>query len=150
MADIKLRFIEGVGWVSEAICKFTWSRWSHVEAWTPEGYLGAQTEGGVQIRPYDYCKVKAEAFATYSLPEADAQKVLEFLRAQIGKPYDFKAIAGFLFHRDWVAAAHWFCSELQAAAPDIAAHSPLLKVDQHKDNRISPGMLAMSPRLNWC
>jgi uncharacterized protein YycO len=42
-------------------------------------------------------------------PAADA-----WLRAQLGKPYDWTGILGFLFWRDWQDDAAWWCSEAGA------------------------------------
>ena len=43
-------------------------------------------------------------------PAADA-----WLRAQLGKPYDWTGILGFLFWRDWQDDDAWWCSEAAAA-----------------------------------
>lgn len=39
-----------------------------------------------------------------------------FLEAQISKPYDFTALLGIFFHRNWQEDDSWFCSELVEAA----------------------------------
>ncbi len=52
-----------------------------------------------------------------------------FLTAQLGKPYDFEAIAAFALDREWRNPRSWFRPELAAAAPQAAgwfAH-PLAK-----------------------
>jgi hypothetical protein len=43
-------------------------------------------------------------------------KFYAFLRDQIGKPYDDKAVIGLGLGRDWRSPDSWFCSELDAAA----------------------------------
>ncbi len=68
---------------------------------------------------------------------------LAFAHAQVGKPYDYTAIAGFLARRDWREDDSWFCSELQAAAFE-AGRRPLLN-PTISINRISPGLLELSP-----
>lgn len=35
-----------------------------------------------------------------------------WLQAQVGKPYDWTALAGIFFRRDWSEDDSWFCSEL--------------------------------------
>jgi hypothetical protein len=44
-----LRFVSGIGVVSDLIKKDTGGRWSHVEAVTSDGkYLGAHADGGAK------------------------------------------------------------------------------------------------------
>lgn len=148
LVPVRLRFVRGEGFLSEAICAVTWSKWSHVEFWTPDGYLGAQVKGGIQVRPYDYCKVKAEAFAHVMLTPEQADGLWKFAYSQIGKPYDIAAIFGFLFHRDWAHQGKWFCSEFATASFIIGAQFPILNVANH-EYVISPGLLALAPALVW-
>ena len=39
----------------------------------------------------------------------------DWLRRQVGKPYDWTAIAGFVLWRDWQDEDRWYCSELAAS-----------------------------------
>lgn len=42
--------------------------------------------------------------------------VFELAKTQIGKPYDWTALVGMGFHRNWQQDDRWFCSELVAWA----------------------------------
>ena len=45
---------------------------------------------------------------------------MDFLKAQLGKPYDTLAIEAFAFNRDWRSPDAWFCDELVAAGLEQA------------------------------
>jgi len=141
---ITLRFIRDTSVISELIGWQTFGKWSHVEFCLPDGYLGSQAPEGVKLRPWDYCKPSEELRCTVEVPTDVGKRILAFARAQIGKPYDYKSIAGFIMRRDWTDANAWFCSELVAASFKHAGH-PLLRTEEC--NRISPSTLSLSPLL---
>ncbi|MET4341925.1 hypothetical protein [Bradyrhizobium sp. RT9a] len=120
MSAITLRFVTGDSPISFAIRAAEYGFWaSHVEALTPDGtLLGAHVESGVLNRSRDYDKGQftRELFVSLSVEQAIANAFHAFLAAQIGKPYDMRAIAAFVARRDWQDESAWFCSELQAAA----------------------------------
>ncbi|RTL37167.1 MAG: hypothetical protein EKK53_21595 [Burkholderiales bacterium] len=97
---------------------FTWSPWSHVAIVENDEYVIDSTflHGGVKRRPL------LEAVQRYSRMEllevdlANEEAAMEFVRSQIGKPYDWTAIFGFVFRRDWAEPDSWFCNELAEAA----------------------------------
>lgn len=68
-------------------------------------------------------------------------KWLEFLMSQLGKPYDYEAIWGFLLNRDWREPDSWICSELQARALEVAGIVPCLYL---ACNKITPVALALA------
>jgi hypothetical protein len=117
---ITLRFVTGRDPVSAVIRAFEYGFWaSHVEAQMPDGsLLGAHANGGVLARPrgYDALEVVREMFVSIPATDAQADKFYAFLRGQLGKPYDTKAIAGIVAQRDWRDDGAWMCSELMAAA----------------------------------
>lgn len=95
---------------------------SHVDAVLPDGLLGARANqigsvpGGVQLRPPDY-----EPFTQRLVVELPSCGEIEskwetFLRLQIGKPYDLRAILGFALPGDWHERGAFICSALQGAA----------------------------------
>lgn len=144
---INLRFIRTDGFISRMINWQTWGpggSWSHVEFALPEGYLGSQAPDGVKIRPFGYVTPSAELKCSVDLPDAKGWNVLAFARAQIGKPYDYQSLLGFIIKRDWQEPDAWFCSELVAAAFQMAGF-PLLRTDEV--SRISPSTLSLSPFL---
>ena len=110
-----LRFITEKDFSSWAIRWFTWSDWSHVDFALPSGkFLGARLDGGVQIRPHDYIKPSDFCYAYVTVE--DPRRIYGWATSQIGKPYDWRAIAGFLPRENWHDPGHWFCSELVAQA----------------------------------
>lgn len=117
---ITLRFVTGDDVVSNGIRNFEYGYWAtHAEALMPDGtLLGAHADGGVQARPHDYDKDQftKEMYVQIPASPEETDTFHSFLRSQIGKPYDFVAIAGIAMARDWQAQNKWFCSELQAAA----------------------------------
>ena len=69
--------------------------YQHVEARMPDGtLLGAHADGGVQARAADYDKTYIQDLYVTVPCQPDAVATFhDFLRSQIGKPYDMKAIA---------------------------------------------------------
>ncbi|MGD1213089.1 MAG: hypothetical protein ABR973_17315 [Candidatus Acidiferrales bacterium] len=127
---IQLRFVTCNDPVSASIRLGEYGFWaSHVEAVMPDGtLLGAHYDGGVQARPkgYDAATVERERIVDLPCDDATEQKFLAFLRDQLGKPYDLRAIVALVAERDWRQPDSWFCSELQAAALEACGWMPKL------------------------
>jgi hypothetical protein len=107
----------------------------HVEAVTPDGkYLGAHVDG-VAARPMDWDAGKFTKQKFMLLP-ADAEmtaKWIHYLRAVIGEPYDFSAIAAFVSHFDMRQKHHTICSALQTLALRWCEYFPIsLPVPAHR------------------
>ena len=121
MGKVWLRFITEKDFSSWTIRWFTWSDWSHVDFVLRDGrFLGARLDGGVLIRPHDYIVPSAFRYAYVEVP--DPRKVYGWATTQVDKPYDWKAIAGFLPRVEWHDPHAWFCSELVAAGFERAGH----------------------------
>lgn len=112
---------------SEAIKIFERGEFSHVDAVDGQGNLwGARDDqvggkpAGVQIRPKGY--LEFTKVAVYDIPCSATQEMQfwNFMRAQIGKPYDEKAIVAFGLMQDWHTVGAWFCSELIISALVVA------------------------------
>lgn len=138
---IKLRFIRENTLVSWLIRLFTGGQWSHVEFVTPLGYLAARPPG-VMMYPFDYCHPSAETFGTVNCTPEVAEKVIEFVYAQVGKPYNFLAILGDATNEDITEKDAYDCSQLVATA-FAQANWPLLK--GVKLFRINPQQIYDSP-----
>jgi hypothetical protein len=133
MGAITLQFVGNDSLGSKLIEWYDHGQYSHVDTVLPDGsLLGARNDvigsipAGVQIRPAGY--VLGDRMKRVVLPCSDAkeQNYYDFVRAQIGKPYDQKAIAAFFTGRDWRNEDQWFCSELAAAGlEDAAVFCPL-------------------------
>lgn len=154
---IRLRFVTGKSWISNAIRAGERDGWcTHVEAVMPDGtLLGAHLDGGVQARPvgYDKADMTRELFVELEIFGSSASIDLSvegqfntFLRAQLGKPYDTEAVLGLGVGRDWRAPDSWFCSELQAAGLEACGYLPKLSA---ADNHVSPRdlLLVLSGRV---
>ena len=151
---ITLRFVTCHDPVSDGIRAFEYGFWAtHVEARMPDGtLLGAHANGGVQARPHDYDKSEFTRELYVSIPATPAQTDAfhSFLRAQVGKPYDFLAIAGIALQRDWQSENAWFCSELIGAGlaqPDVRIFPPHLATEF---SHVTPrdALLVVSSRLD--
>jgi uncharacterized protein YycO len=142
METIKIRFVTCADLVSALIRDKTFCAYSHVEFVLDDGTtLGAHASGGVAIRPANYDVFTKIAVFAVSVSQSQKDVIFSFAQAQVGKPYDFGAIAGLVVDRDWRDTSKWFCSELVAAAFEQA--EPLLRVPDSVD-RITPRDLLLS------
>ena len=123
----------------------TRSPWSHVDIVQPDGrLLGARLEGGVQSRPAGYAHFTATEHYGIPLTDASTELFHALARQQIGKAYDWSAILGLAFYRNWHDPGRWFCSELVAWLAQSVQY-PLVRVAH--DDRITPRDLTTSYRL---
>jgi hypothetical protein len=133
---IRLQFVREAALSSDLIAWFSHGGgFSHVDAVGPRGELwGARSDlvgtipSGVQIRPADYHTFVHRVIFTLQVSPDQRKAFWRFLYAQVGKPYDSKAIWAFAFDRDWRATDSWICSELQMAALEAAGIVPALYV----------------------
>lgn len=144
VGNVTLQFSTRPGLGSRLIRWFTWSEFSHVDfvLYTADGVwlLGSKADG-VKRRPYiesNYSHV-----ARFNLPDCPPAAV-QFAETQIGKPYDFSALFGFLLRRDWAEDDSWFCSELVYWAFEQAGYRPFRGMHM---SRITPQHLLMLPTL---
>ena len=149
---IVLQFIAMGDAASRLIQTFERGWPSHVDIVLADGsLLGARSDAiggkpaGVQIRPAGYEKFEHVQRVSLTCTSEQETKLLNFLEAQIGKPYDKLAIAAFPFRRDWREDDSWFCSELAAAALEAAGWFP--KPLANSVNEITPRdlLLILSP-----
>lgn len=126
---------------SYLIRALTWSKYSHVEILLSDSHvIGANYPKGVERQTLEGRIKKTSKYEIYEV-DADENMVSEFLKTQLGKPYDITAIFGILSRRDWQEPDSWFCSELVCAAFKYA------KVDLVRKpvNRITPQDLLQCP-----
>lgn len=142
VGNVTLQFSTRPGLGSRLIRWFTWSEFSHVDFVLPGGWLlGSEAAGGVLKRPFD-----AENYlhaARFSVPSCSTNAI-RFAETQIGKPYDFTAMLGFLSRRDWAEEGSWFCSELIYWSFEQVGFRPFRATQM---NRITPQHLLMIPSL---
>lgn len=94
-----------------------WSRWSHSALYdfdTGQVYDSTLLQGGVKVRQVtDFLDLYPDhELRLVEVPEPEAQNARDWLAAQVGKGYDWSALLGFLFQRNWQETDRWFCSEL--------------------------------------
>jgi len=94
------------------------ARYDIVRPATP-GYRGPPIRPGVQIRPPAYGTWRHRVVIEFMVTAAQRQAGWDFLRAQLGKPYDWRAILAFAFNRNWRNAQAWFCSELESRWTEV-------------------------------
>lgn len=142
MGAIVLQFVEGSGLGSGMIKWFGHGAFSHVDAVLPDGtLLGARNDdidgvpAGVQIRPASY--VARETVRRVELPATDEQAAAfyQFMREQIGKPYNRVGIAAFMVNASWSSVGAWFCSQVVTAALQAAGW---LRELSEPPNKIDP------------
>lgn len=145
---IQLQFVSDGDIGSQTIAWFSQGHFSHVDAIMPDGnLLGARNDkvggkpSGVQIRPPRYVEFSKQVVMTIPSSQRQSDTFYDFLRKQIGKPYDTTAIWAFVLNRDWREDDSWICSELQSAAGEIAGILPKLYVPT---NKITPVACALA------
>lgn len=128
--------------LGRVICAATWSRWSHVGVVVDDDLYSARIGDGVGFET-PAPPERRQRFRVHTTAE-EAESIRRALVGQLGKPYDLTGVIAIAIHRDWRSTDSWFCSELIAWAFEKAGR-PLLRADHL--NRITPGMLALSPLL---
>lgn len=108
----KIWLVASSDWVGRLIRFATFSRWNHAAIEIDGVVYESVAPGGVRV-------VSAPAYAgRWKRAEAVAVKLsspsdsCEFLRAQVGKPYDWGAVLALPFRAKWQSPEKWFCSEL--------------------------------------
>ena len=158
MAELQYQFSTSTAFASRIIRILTCSPFSHVDLVLPgEGLLGVSGKdasikdpGGVVIRPFDawpYMGIPKTARVQCS--EEVARKTIEYVRSQIGKPFDKKALYAFLkdragignIGRQWRDPEKWFCSEVQVRGLEVGGLFPYSLIQPK--NVISPNTLLL-------
>ena len=129
--ELLIRFIQGVAWDSKLIEARTGAWCSHVEyiplyTTDPTLTLGAQLKGGVAWRSISdpvYAGLKRWEIWHVPCTQDVYDRFQAFMVAQIGKPYDWRAIASIAAwwaSSNWRNSDAWYCSELILAACEAA------------------------------
>lgn len=123
-------------WIVRAV---TWSAWSHVALVDGDEAIEAVWPA-VRVVPLTQVLEHYSAHVFAALPCDDPAAALRAARTQLGRPYDWKALVGFLLRRNWEDERAWFCSEFVAWA--IArGGSPLFRTSVLR--RVTPQHLWM-------
>lgn len=147
--SIKLQFVSLNNLISPIIEWFSSGDYSHVDAVLPdETLLGSRStkagalKSGVQIRPKNYQKFKRVMIIEIDCTDYQANIFYQFLKDQIGKPYDKEAIFAFIFNRNWNDKSKWFCSELIMAALEEAGITSKIYIDVNKITPVALSLIA--------
>lgn len=127
---------------SWAVRLLTWSRWSHVSLICGDYVIEAHALHGVVKTPLSEALREADEYLIEQIPCSRPDAVIAAAGRQVGKRYDWLALFGFLFRRDWQAIDKWFCSELVAWSFQ-AAGCPLFRAERLR--RVTPEHLYMLP-----
>jgi hypothetical protein len=139
---------------SELIRWFSHGAYSHVDSALPDGRLvGARSDvclgipAGVQVRPPGYAGFSRVLRIDLPADDNVTNAYYRLLAAEIGKPYDMRAIAGFASGRDWREGGAWFCSELSTAMLERSGWFPFPLATPA--NKMDPDdeLLAVSARV---
>lgn len=143
---MRILLYQGKSLISRAIRWQTRSKYSHAAVELDSGQVIEAWRKGVRMTESmsdDHTPgTMVDCFAINA--EFDPTQVEDYLLMQIGKKYDFKAIARFLTRRDQRDNEKWFCSELVAAAFNMAEVRLLARIP---DSHVSPRDLWISPLL---
>ncbi len=139
-----IRFTRGTG-IGGAIVRWaTWGSAGHVGFRLDDGkVLDACPGMGVSIR--DAEDDDSTEYWSIAAPKQTIQDAVDWAKQQVGKPYDWTAIYGMAFRRDWHQDTAWFCSELVTAAFDTV-HWPIVR-DSGRFDRVTPRDLMMATRI---
>ena len=142
---MRILFCRSNTFASWLIRKLTWSDWSHCVILEPDGVHTIEARWPeVRVATLTDVLLEYEVVEIVAMPIANPQAAVSWAWNQVGKPYDWMALFGFIFRPkgDWTDPGKWFCAELVAMA---WAHggSPLVKADLV--SRVTPGMLWMLP-----
>lgn len=144
----KLLLFKGKGPVSAAIRWQTRGKYSHVGVLTPDHTIVESWQGtGVRERDVldDWEGVDAfDIHPGHNTQEIYWRNVIELMRSQKGKKYDYKAIWRFISRkRKLTIDDRWFCSEIFYWA-SVGAGRHLL-ADHVHPSLVSPDMVGISP-----
>lgn len=122
---IVLQFCDTPG-LSSALIEWFGHGWcSHVDSVLEDGrLLGARMDGGVEIRDANYETFRRLLRVVLPAPAEIVRTYYDFIKAQLGKPYDQEAILGYIAGRDWRDDRKWFCSELVTAGLEASGYFP--------------------------
>lgn len=140
---------DGEGFSGTFIRWYTWSSVAHAAIQLDDGSFidatpshGVSHHTGVSGSVVRFFDVEYPTIPSRTLVE---ERVRAWLSAQLGKPYDWSAIYGMAFRRDWHKDDKWFCSELVEGAFSAAGY-PLVNGSLILD-RVTPRDLLLSTRL---
>jgi hypothetical protein len=128
-------YVKSRNWSSKLIEWWGAGGWCHATTLVAPGWvIDARYQGGVARRPVSYLTGSEVEWLRVPCSQAAVNATIAALESQIGKPYDWAAIAAFasqrlaaLVNRDWRSNKSWFCSEVQGWAGEQGGAWPTLR-----------------------
>ena len=114
---MRLIFTRGDGLANRLIRAFEGGDWDHVGIIDGDHVIEATASHGVRRRLLASLQADRPVHEIVNVPGIPGQEgmALQWARKQVGKPYDWGGVVGFLFWRgSWAATGSWYCSELGA------------------------------------
>lgn len=109
---VTVHFCKSEGLGGRILRLFLMSKWNHVAIqFGNVVYESVSGAGVIRRSPAEFSKAW-DKVSSLEVNVADRMALLRFLQAQVGKPYDWKAILAFPFRGSWQDRSGWFCSEL--------------------------------------
>lgn len=128
-------------WISGAIRKLTWSRFSHVVLINPDRSSYIESTHGVGVRELPIGELWEKGDVEIGkINHPNPKKVWELAKREIGKPYDSKYVWGWLCHRNWQEDKEWACCELIPALAAKTGH-PIIRCEEFC--KVTPQLLYM-------
>ena len=143
----------GTSLLYRAISWRSWSGISHVAALRRNGEIieawgGSKPRGVRHFADWNIGHTSGTRIDCYRVPswtDKQHEAYWALLLEEVGKPYDYRGVLGFITRRDKAARpGKWFCSELKHAK-SVAVGTPFLI--GVTSNRIAPGDIVRSPLL---
>lgn len=124
-------------WISRVMAWFTHGRYTHVALVSTEGDEVIEASGmgnpkGVRMMHIDVWKGRHPGCELRKIEHPYAWKVWEHAKSQVGKPYDWGFVWGWVFRAKWQHSNRWTCNELIAWACAQAGH-PLFPPEAEPD-----------------
>lgn len=125
MSTATLLFTTQPGISSGLIRRFDGYDSSHVGILLPDNSVVDSTfwHGGVRRWSHDDFMQKRTLMHRVTFPVPRLDDGVAWLTMQIGKPYDWTALAGWLLWFDWQEDDCWYCSELAVAFSQACGRS---------------------------
>lgn len=100
--------------------------WSHVACVLPTSQMAIEAKGisGVKLVKMDEIFHFSEDYAILQFEVPDPIAAFEYANTRVGKGYDFFAIPGLLFKKNWGMSDRDYCSELSLNCA-LAAGAPI-------------------------
>jgi uncharacterized protein YycO len=120
----------------------TWSSWSHAALLIDDNHVVEATWPRVRVTPIADVIAKHTDHVIIDLPCKDPDAAIRAALSQVGKPYDWTALAGILVHRDWQQDDMWYCAELVAWCAAQGGTAWFRREDVHRVTQEHLWMLA--------